>query len=104
MNHFNTLRASFLAPFRRFSTVLREFVAGTALSWTIVPYVLKRRRETENLFMLFTLLDLWGSTPLPPRRRLLLLPHVIPQILYWRRRLALWDEALETADLKHIGH
>ena len=54
--------------------------------------------------MLFTLLDLWGSTPLPPSRRLLLLPHVIPQILYWRRRLALWDESLETADLKHIGH
>jgi hypothetical protein len=49
-------------------------------------------------------MGLWGVPPLLPNRRLFLLPHVIPQILYWRRRLALWDESLETADLKHLGH
>jgi hypothetical protein len=89
---------------QRISNVLHEFVAGTALSWTSVPYLLKRRKETENLFILMTLLDLMGTTPLPPRDRLMMLPHVVPQILYWRRRLALWDDSLETADLKHIGH
>jgi hypothetical protein len=79
-------------------------VAGAALSWTSVPYLLKRRKETENLFVFFTLLELWGMAPFLPRKRLFMLPHVVPQILYWRRRLALWDDALETADLKHIGH
>jgi hypothetical protein len=93
-----------LTFFQRISNVLHEFVAGTALSWTAVPYLLKRRKETENLFILMTLLDLMGESPLPPRYRLMMLPHVVPQILYWRRRLALWDDSLETADLKHIGH
>ena len=89
---------------KRLSAVLHEFVAGAAMSWTAPPYLLKRRRETENLFMLFTLLGLWGNLPMPPSRRLWLLPHVLPQIMYWRRRLMLWDDSLETADLKHIGH
>ena len=83
---------------------IREFVAGAALSWTSVPYLLKRRHETENLFVFQLLFDLHGISPVPPDMRLWMLPHVVPQILYWRRRLALWDEALETADLKHIGH
>jgi hypothetical protein len=88
----------------RFYTTLREFVAGAALSWTSVPYLLKRRKETENLFIIATLLDLWGLSPQPPSRRLWMLPYVVPQILYWKRRLRLWDDALETADLKHLGH
>lgn len=83
---------------------LREFIAGAALSWTSVPYLLKRRKETENLFVYLTLLELWGISPFPAQRNLFMLPYVLPQILYWRRRLALWDDALETADLKHIGH
>jgi hypothetical protein len=83
---------------------VREFVAGAALSWTSVPYLLKRRKETENLFILITLMELWGTPPFPLGHKLLMLPYVVPQILYWRRRLALWDDALETADLKHLGH
>jgi len=92
------------AFFQRISDILHEFVSGAALSWAAVPYVLKRRKETENLFIFYTLLGLWGNLPIPPRRRMFLLPHVIPQILYWRRRLLLWDDSLETADLKHLGH
>lgn len=88
----------------RFYFQVREFVAGAALSWTSVPYLLKRRKETENLFVFLTLLELWGTSPFPAQRKLFMLPYVMPQILYWRRRLALWDDALETADLKHIGH
>ncbi len=89
---------------RRFSNSLHEFVSGAALSWAAVPYLLKRRQETEYLFILITLLEISGYSPFPLRRRLFLLPYVIPQILYWRRRLALWDESLEVADLKHLGH
>jgi len=95
---------SFRARLQRGIELVREFFAGAALSWTSVPYLLHRRRETENLFILMTWLDLVGNSPLPRRYRLFLLPYVVPQIMYWRRRLALWDDSLETADLKHIGH
>lgn len=90
--------------FERVSDLLHEFIAGAALSWAATPYVLKRRQETENLFMLATLLNYWGNSPVPPMKRLFLLPYTIPQILYWRRRLRLWDDSLESADLKHLGH
>ncbi|HSF82626.1 MAG TPA: hypothetical protein VLA49_15430 [Anaerolineales bacterium] len=92
------------AWFRRILDALHEFVAGAALSWASVPFILKRRQETEKLFILLTWLELTGNSPLPVRGRFFLLPFVIPQILTWRRRLALWDDSLETADLKHIGH
>ncbi len=92
------------ARLRYLYDLANEFLFGAALSWASVPYQLKRRKEFEEIFVLHTLMSLWGVPPLLPSRRLFLLPHVIPQILYWRRRLALWDESLETADLKHLGH
>ena len=81
-----------------------EFFSGAALSWTSVPYLMLRRNENEKLFVLALLLNLHGLSPLPPLYRLWLLPEVTPQIMYWRRKLLLWDDDLEMADLKHIGH
>lgn len=95
---------SIRALLQRGIDTLREFLAGAALSWMSVPYLLHRRRETENLFILMTILGLVGSSPVPQRYRLFLLPYVVPQIMSWRRRLALWDDSLETVDLRHIGH
>lgn len=77
---------------------------GAAMSWVLAPHLLKRRQELERLFMLVTTGDLMGASLMPPLNRLRLLPFMVPQILYWRRRLALWDEELEGVDLKHIGH
>ena len=96
--------SGFSGTVRRFINWLHEFVSGTALSWTSVPYILRRRKETENLFMLALILNMKGLSPLPSRYRLWLLLEVVPQILYWRRKLLLWDDSLETADLKHLGH
>jgi hypothetical protein len=95
---------SIQALFSRAFLSLREFLAGASMSWAAVPYTLKRRREMENLFMFQTFLNLHGSLPMPMRHRLVLLPYVVPQIMYWRRRFSLWDDSLEHADLKHIGH
>jgi hypothetical protein len=89
---------------KRIYSSFHEIVAGASFSWAAVPYLLRRRKETENLFILITLLGLNGVSPLPPRYRIFIMPYVIPQILYWRRRLALWDDSLEMADLKHLGH
>ena len=83
---------------------IHEFVLGAALSWVLVPILLKRRDETERLFVLAMLLQNEGLAPLPPQKRLFLLPRMIPQIMAWRRRLRLWDDSLETVDLRHIGH
>jgi hypothetical protein len=89
---------------KQITTWLREFVSGTALSWTAVPYILHRRQEMENFFILNLILNMEGLSPLPPRYRLWLLLEDVPQIMYWRRKLLLWDDNLEMADLKHIGH
>ncbi len=81
-----------------------EFMFGAAMSWVMMPHMLKRREELERIFMLMTLGELTGVSISPPSGGLRLLPFLVPQILYWRRRLALWDDEMEEVDLKHIGH
>jgi len=83
---------------------LHQFFLGAALSWVSVPYMLRRRAELEHLFILMTTSELMGIPLSPPPNSLRLLPFLIPQILYWRRRLSLWDEELEGAHLQHLGH
>jgi hypothetical protein len=96
--------SGFKKAISRFITWLYEFFSGAALSWTSVPYLMLRRHENEKLFALAFFLNLYGLSPLPPRYRLWLLLEMTPQIMYWRRKLTLWDDDLEMADLKHIGH
>ncbi len=93
-----------MTDLRRWWRLVRGFMAGAALSWTAVPYVLRRRRALEGLFALDLYLGLRGLEPVPPGERLWLLPYVVPQILAWRRRWRLWDDSLETANLAHLGH
>jgi hypothetical protein len=81
-----------------------EFLFGAAMSWVMVPHLLKRRAELERLFILLTASDLLGAPVGPQPGGLWLLPFVVPQIMYWRRRLALWGEEMEVIDLRHIGH
>ncbi len=89
---------------RRWLRILHGFVFGAAISWVAPPYLIRRRNETERLFVLLTESHLLGVPLLPPQERLLFLPYTIPNILAWKRRLHLWDDSLEMADLKHIGH
>ncbi len=89
---------------RRWLSILRGFIFGTAISWVAPPYLIRRRDETERLFVLLMESHLLGMPVLPWRTRLFLLPYAIPGILTWKRRLRLWDDSLEMADLKHIGH
>jgi hypothetical protein len=77
---------------------------GAAISWVMVPHTIKRREELERIFLLMTTSDLMGIPLSPPPNGLRLLPFLVPQILYWRRRLALWDEELEGSHLAHLGH
>jgi len=88
----------------RWLDTLRSFLFGAAISWIAPPYLLRRRRETERMFVLLMESSLLGIPLLPPRTRLGILPYAVPGILAWKRRLRLWDDSLEMADLKHIGH
>ncbi len=82
----------------------RGFVTGVALSWLAAPVMLRRRAALEHLFALNLLLESKGLPVLPPKRRAFLLPHMVPLIMGWQRRLRLWDDSLDAVDLKHIGH
>ncbi len=77
---------------------------GAARSWVMAPYASKLRAESERLLAFMIGWDVVGLPFAPPKDRLRLLPYLVPQILYWRRRLVLWDEDLEGLDLKHLGH
>ncbi len=83
---------------------VRGFMYGAAKSWVIVPYQLKKRQELEHMFVLLMLSEYEGASLAPPDLQLRLLPYLIPQILYWRRRMRLWDDDLEMAHLPHLGH
>ena len=84
--------------------LLREFIFGAALSWVTAPIRLKRRNQAEQIFVINMVMALHGVPVLPLRKRLFLLPYLVPHIMSWHRRLRLWDDSLETVDLRHIGH
>ena len=50
-------------------------------------FALKTRGSMEHLFILITMGDLLGIPILPPYYSLRLLPHVVPQIATWKRRM-----------------
>lgn len=83
---------------------VRGFLYGAAKSWLMVPYQMRHREEMEHLFMLLILTEQVGAPIAPADLRLRLLPHLVPQILYWKRRLWLFDEQLEMTNVQHLGH
>ena len=70
----------------RWWTALREVIYGMAVH-DMVRYVQRTRGSMEHLFLLITLGDLVGLPILPPYYSLRLLPHVVPEINAWKRRL-----------------
>jgi len=88
----------------RWSDNAHGFAFGAAMSWVMVPFTKKRNKELEELFMLLVVTDLMGFPIAPSTLRFRLLPYIWPRIAYWQRRLNLWDEELENANLRHLGH
>jgi len=82
----------------RLTALVPELMFGAAMAWVMAPHAPKRRAEVVRLFDLMTGGDLIGLPFFPPRSKLQLLPFLAPQIRYWRRRLALWDEEMEGLD------
>jgi hypothetical protein len=66
--------------------VVREIIYGL-LFHEIVLVTKKERGQLDNLFMLVIFGDLIGLPLLPPYYSLRLLPHIIPSLEPWKRRL-----------------
>ncbi len=65
---------------------VREFLYGMAAHDT-TRLAMKSRSSMEHLFILITMGDLLGVPILPPYYSLRILPHVVPQISTWKRRM-----------------
>lgn len=71
---------------RGFLSKLKEITYGMAAHDT-ARYALRTRASMEHLFILVTMGDMLGVPILPPYYSLRLLPHVVPQIATWKRRM-----------------
>lgn len=76
---------------------------GTALSWVMAPYSIRKGKELEHMFALIASARLVGLPLIPPVYELKLLPYLTPLLLNWRR-ISAFHQVLEHADLKHLGH
>lgn len=65
---------------------LKDFTYGMA-THGMARQALKTRSSMEHLFILITMGDMLGVPILPPYYSLRLLPHVVPQITTWKRRM-----------------
>ena len=66
--------------------VVREIIYGL-LFHEVVLVTKKERGHLDNLFMLVIFGDLIGLPLLPPYYSLRLLPHIIPSLNTWKRRV-----------------
>ena len=64
----------------------KDFTYGMA-THGMARHALKTRSSMEHLFILITMGDMLGVPILPPYYSLRLLPHVVPQITTWKRRM-----------------
>ena len=66
--------------------VVREIIYGL-LFHEVVLVTKKERGHMDNLFMLVIFGDLIGLPLLPPYYSLRLLPHIVPSLETWKRRI-----------------
>lgn len=70
----------------RFFYTVRLIVYGMT-AHEIVSYAARLRADMESLFLLITFGDLIGLPIMPPYYSLRLLPHIVPNITVWKRRV-----------------
>ncbi len=68
------------------SRTIREFLYGLS-GYEFEQQAVEIRGSLETLFMLVVFGDLVGVPILPPYYGLRLLPHVVPQVEGWKRRV-----------------
>ena len=81
-NLFSSLTAKLKGPLK----VVREIIYGLMLHEMDLE-MKKEKGHLDNLFMLVIFGDLIGLPLLPPYYSLRLLPHIIPSLETWKRRV-----------------
>ncbi len=80
------LLSSLKAKLKRSPKVVGEVLYGLLLHETVLT-AKKERGHLDNLFMLGMFGDLIGLPMLPPYYSLRLLPHIVPSLETWKRRV-----------------
>jgi hypothetical protein len=65
---------------------LREFAYGMT-GYEFARHAVEQRAAMENVFLLTLVGDMLGVPVIPPYYSLRLLPHVVPQVETWKRRV-----------------
>ena len=71
---------------RSFLDKVREFFYGM-IGFEFEQQAREQRGELESVFMLLTLGDILGVPVMPPLYALRVLPHAVPMISTWKRRV-----------------
>lgn len=74
------------SPLNGIRAALAEFMYGMA-GYEFARHAIETRAALENLFMVVVIGDMIGLPVLPPYYSLRLLPHVVPEITTWKRRV-----------------
>jgi hypothetical protein len=70
----------------RLRNALRDFLYGMG-GYEYARHAMEVRASLESLFMAVTVGDMIGLPVLPPYYSLRLLPHLVPEIETWKRRV-----------------
>jgi len=65
---------------------MREFMYGMA-GYEFARHAVETRAALENVFLLTLVGDMLGLPIIPPYYSLRLLPHIVPDIVTWKRRV-----------------
>jgi hypothetical protein len=76
---------------------LRDFLFGM-MGMEFTTHAVEMRASLESLFMLAIVGDMIGVPVLPPYYSLRLLPHLVPQIATWKRRVLREREFIDEHD------
>ena len=78
--------ATLLARAGRFRRALSELAFGLT-GYEFARHAVEKRTALENVFLLSLVGDMIGVPVMPPYYSLRLLPHVVPQVATWKRRV-----------------
>jgi hypothetical protein len=81
---------------------IKDFIYGLT-GYQFVHHARAMKHEAETLFLLVTLGNLVGLPVMPPVYSLRLLPHVVPEIVKWKRQLARRKEFWEKEEFDLHG-
>ena len=73
-------------PLARFADAFREFAYGMS-GYEFARHAVETRAALENVFLLVLVGDMLGIPVIPPYYSLRLLPHVVPDVVTWKRRV-----------------